>query len=283
MARTKISWAEFSWNPIAGCTKVSPGCAKCYAERMAVRQGWMEYGRFKKNSDAYEITCGFSEGTYSQVVGKKEWNGKVVCIESALDKPLHWKKSRRIFVNSMGDTFHESVPFEFIVKMFEVMANAGQHTYQILTKRPERMRAFFQSCEDWDPTEWPNVHLGVSAENQEWADKRVPHLLATPAAKRFVSLEPLLGPIKLWEQLPSGAMLCPGPIATGRGIDQVIVGAESIGAHAGRECKLEWVRDIVQQCQAAGVKVRVKQLHIDGKLVKDINQFPEDLRIREEI
>ncbi len=292
MQKTKISWTEFTWNPVVGCKKVSPGCKNCYAEKMANRVRGMMY--IQSSDKSMETWAKYDE--VLTMDGK--WNSHTYCDESALDKPLHWKKPRKIFVCSMGDLFHESVPFEFIDKVFGAMFCANQHTYQILTKWPDRMAEYIKHLDEvcyeaGDFTCWsklPNKHiwLGVSAENQEWADKRIPILLQIPAAVRFVSLEPLLGPVDL-TKLDNGpvrtnsfsgrqGMMCKPHWNTGK-LDWVIIGAESNGAYPGRECKNIWIKNIVNQCESAGVPVFVKQLHwTDGYgktwLVKDKRHFP---------
>lgn len=189
MGESKIEWTDAVWNPVTGCTKVSEGCRNCYAERMSKRLA----GRF-----GYPADDPF----------------KVTLHPDRLDEPQGWKKPRRIFVCSMGDLFHKDVPDEFIAQVLNVpMRGVHRHTYLILTKRPERARDFLQgfyggtgkvvACRNWEsgssiPTSPPsNVHLGVSVEDQRTADERIPLLLETPAAKRFVSLEPMLGPVDL--------------------------------------------------------------------------------------
>lgn len=187
MGDTKISWTDATWNPVTGCTKISAGCAYCYIERTPPMR----------------------------MAGRKFVDGKipVQLHPDRLEIPLHWRKPRRVFVCSMGDLFHEDVPDEFLRRTLNTMALAEQHTFQVLTKRPERIRRFFEDAitqklvatlgEIWETSdkEWrwplPNVHLGVTAENQQAADERIPILLDTPAAKRFVSCEPLLGPLDL--------------------------------------------------------------------------------------
>ena len=238
---SKISWTDATWNPARGCTKVSPGCAHCYAETFAERWRGIK-------GHAYE------HGFDLQLVPAK------------LDEPLHWRKPKRVFVNSMSDLFHEGIPFEFIYQVFDVMARCPQHTFQILTKRAARMLACLSRAHDkvYDqvflsvfldggrlsvgglPWPLPNVWLGVSAEDQPHLDKRVGHLLACPAAVRFVSLEPLLGPIDL------------DRVTTlKRPIDWVIVGGES--GPKFRPCEIRWITDIVDQCRMAGVPTWVKQ------------------------
>ena len=183
----------------------------------------------------------------------------VQCHPERLDQPLHWKKPRKVFVNSMSDLFHPDVPDEFICSVFDVMYEAKQHTFQVLTKRPERMRDFIAgtSGAGWNAEPIPNVWLGVSVENQETADERIPLLLDTPAAVRFVSAEPLLGYVDLREahrveiQIPR--------------VDWVITGDESGYKSKRRKTNLDWVRSLRNQCQAAGVPFFLKQLHIDGK------------------
>jgi protein gp37 len=178
MAKTKIEWADRVWNPVTGCTKVSEGCRNCYAERMARRLA----GR-----------CGYP-GQPNQF--------NVTLHPGRLDEPLKWKKPCRIFVDSMGDLFHEDVPVAFIWRVWYIMHQTPQHTYMILTKRAERMNRVlsiwlkdtFSADISWP---FPNVWLGVSVEDQKTANERIPWLLKTPAAVRFVSCEPLLGPVNL--------------------------------------------------------------------------------------
>lgn len=206
-----IEWTEATWNPVTGCDKVSPGCAHCYAERMALRLKAMGQ---KNYANGFELTLQ----------------------ESMLDLPLRWRRPRRIFVNSMSDMFHEAVPGSFIQQAFEVMRRADWHQFQILTKRSERLLAL-----DADLA-WPaHVWMGVSVENARWLH-RVDHLRRTHAAVKFLSLEPLLGPL--------GALDL-------RGIDWVIVGGES--GPGARPMETAWVLDIRDQCQKAGVAFFFKQ------------------------
>lgn len=263
---TKIEWTDESWNPVVGCTKVSEGCQNCYAERMAHRLKSMGNNnpQYLGKTDAYG-----------------NWTGKIECCDWLLDKPLHWRRPRRIFVCSMGDLFHPAVPFEFVCKVFETTWQAPQHTYLILTKRPKRIIAY----KEWGrkqeshliherqprPKQW----LGISVENQKRAEERIPILLQIPAAKRFVSCEPLLGPINL---LDLGGIMAMGGIY-GTHLDWVIIGCES--GPKRRPCDLDWIRSIVNQCKAANVPVFVKQLSINGKVSHDPKEWPEDLRIRQ--
>lgn len=243
--KTKIQWTDASWQPVVGCTKVSAGCLNCYAEKMACRLQRMydsdPYGKVKHLAKYLGVVkFDYQVGKYNQ------WNGKTYCDESALEKPLHWKKPRRIFVCSMGDLFHESVPFGFILDVWRTMVSCPQHTFQILTKRPKRMKQFEKEyltpCPGW---KFPNIWLGVTAENQEQYDKRWPIAAKIPAAKLFVSMEPLLSGIDFingHDEIP----------------DWVIVGAES--GPRRRFCNHQWANDIVKQCKAAGVPCFVKQL-----------------------
>lgn len=219
--RSKIEWTDASWNPVVGCSIISPGCTNCYAMRMAARlQKMNRTGGCTGYVNHYD-------GTTQESKAGPVWTGKVALApEKILRQPLSWKRPRRIFVNSMGDLFHEDMPDEFIDRIFAVMALAPQHTFQILTKRADRMRAYMRGERQWwtrrplndalgtevlalgyqGPLEllrWPlpNVWLGVSVEDQARADERIPLLLKTPAAVRFISAEPLLGPVNLVSDL----------------------------------------------------------------------------------
>ncbi len=233
--RSAIEWTDASWNPTTGCTKVSPGCDHCYAIRAGARL---------QHLPAYEGT-----------VADRDWTGRVNVVPGRLDQPLRWKRPRRIFVNSMSDLFHPDVPVEFIGSVWDVMAQAHQHQFQILTKRPQRMESILHSWESagWSwrrsdqlwcgPADGPlsNVWAGTSIESDRYAF-RADHLRATPAAVRFLSLEPLLGP------LPSLDLT---------GIHWVIVGAES--GPGARPMDDDWVRDIRDRCWMAEVPFFLKQ------------------------
>jgi protein gp37 len=208
--KSAIEWTDATWNFLTGCTKISPGCDHCYADALARRL---------KATGAARYRNGF-QLTYHPDV---------------LSLPLTWKRPRRIFVNSMSDLFHEDVPIEWIREGFKVMAATPWHTYQILTKRADRVRRLGPEL-DWPP----NVWMGVSIENQVYAF-RARRLREVAAAVRFLSVEPLLGPVKLDLD----------------GIHWVIVGGES-GPHA-RPMDLEWVRQVRDQCLAAGVAFFFKQ------------------------
>lgn len=239
---TKIEWTDEVWNPVTGCSKVSEGCKNCYAERFSHRFGWT-----KK----------------PWTVGNASENVKVH--PGRLEQPLQWRKPRKIFVNSMSDLFHEQVPFEFIDKVFSIMALVPQHTFQILTKRPERMKEYIahRAAKEFSHLKhikWPlpNVWLGVSVENQKAADERIPLLLDTPAAVRFLSCEPLLGPVDLERPVPGSrpvnGVYPPWMIHL---LDWVIVGGES--GPGARPMHPDWVRSLRDQCQQAGVPFFFKQ------------------------
>ena len=285
--KTSIEWTDATWNPVVGCSPISAGCEKCYASRMA--------GRFHQTTYA-----GYVEHIGNGTCGAWKWNGKAGLISKALDRPLHWRKPRRIFVNSMGDLFHESVPDEWIDRVFAVMALCPQHTFQVLTKRPERMMSrLLDGPPNWDRAidslpngnqiwvtddchlrvgldcgddpvtlakHWPlpNVWLGVSVEDQKTADARIPLLLRTPAALRFVSCEPLLGAIIFEPEWIGDCPLCDGrghyyvgsDIAgcnncQGGYLHWIIAGAET--GPGARPAHPDWFRSLRDQCQAAGV------------------------------
>lgn len=283
MGKTKIEWASDSWNPIRArnklwertspggktfgqerigwhCEHVSEGCRHCYAGTMNKRLGTgLEFK--PGNRDAIELFLD----------------------EKMLLAPLHWRKPRMIFVCSMTDLFAEFVPDEWIDRMFGVMALCPRHTFQVLTKRPERMLAWYEKTRDRTaPVEclaelyigvgtrgWPlpNVWLGTSCEDQEAADTRIPDLLTTPTAVHWMSYEPALGPLKLHETLGDD-WLASGKSGERRGLDWVVCGGES--GHGARPMDIAWVRSILAQCKAAGVPCFVKQLGARPfSLVKD--------------
>jgi protein gp37 len=259
---TGIEWTDATWNPVTGCTKVSQGCKHCYAER-----DWNRLAHLP----AYQGRA-FTD---------------VACHPKRLDQPLRWKRPRRIFVNSMSDLFHEDVPFEFIEEVHEVIRETERHTFQILTKRPDRMVEFWKwrkevyfanSCTSAPPR---NAWYGVSVEDQSTADYRVPLLLQTPAAVRWISAEPLLGPVSLVVPFDGARVDAAKGARPGiPGLDWVVVGGES-GPKA-RPMHPDWARSLRDQCAAAGVPFFMKQLHDDtGKLIKDISTLPSDLQIRE--
>jgi len=240
-----IEWTDATWNPVTGCTKVSQGCKNCYAER-----DWI---RLSANPKTVYYLRKFTD---------------VAVHPDRLDAPLHWSKPRRIFVNSMSDLFHEDVPHDFIARIFATMLEARQHTFQILTKRPARMlaimRRFVEENEEFggelDEDVPPrNVWLGVSVEDQATANERIPLLLQTPAAVRWISAEPLLGSIDLRRiKTPSDGSLelCPGGKPMAR-VDWVVAGGES-GPRA-RPSHPDWFRSLRNQCGVAHVPFFFKQ------------------------
>jgi protein gp37 len=255
---TKIEWADEVWNPVTGCAKVSQGCKNCYAERIAER-----FWRKDHLEEVHVQDINNNDVVVEQWVPRKFTD--VRCHTERLGIPLHWRKPRRIFVNSMSDLFHESVPDEFIDQVFETMHLAYWHTFMILTKRPYRMRAYINSRYSDVPSAGalvlPNVWLGVSVENQSAANDRIPVLQATNAVVRFLSLEPLLSEIDL--AVATGHAEGTGIIPFGFSwlksseIHWVVTGGES-GPHA-RPAHPDWFRDIRDQCQAARVPFFFKQ------------------------
>lgn len=314
--KTGIQWSDATWNPVTGCTKVSQGCKHCYAEGVAERFWPTQYPQVPTPPHAAEPM-------------RPRRFTDVQCHPDRLDQPLRWKRPRRIFVNSMSDLFHEDVPDDFIAEVFAVMALARQHTFQVLTKRPERMRAVVSAMREsehgWithngeNPSSYggagvvisapyergeltderdelgrrirergtnvwplPNVHLGVSVEDQATADERIPLLLDTPAALRFVSYEPALAGVDFRRLGRGGAAIdaLGGDVThvksgdiyscTPSVLDWIIVGGES-GPNA-RPFDLAWARQTVAQCRAAGVPCFVKQL--GAKPVDDVKGGP---------
>lgn len=339
--KTTIEWTHAPgyvggvWNPTTGCTRVSDGCDNCYAFALHDR-------RYKANLDAADLSTGERlrggdgsvRATLPQQARKlgrslpfpKQYDlpfSRVQLLEDRLDVPLRTKKPTCYFVDSMADLFHEDVPDEFISGVWKTMWEAQQHRFLILTKRPDRMRRFAAETGlalTWDTTTpnkpWnhevlPNVWLGTSVEDQKAADERIPHLLATPAAVRFLSCEPLLGPVNLsayvhgpaWNPESDAAIARGGALGRAltytrehaRYIDWLIVGGES--GPRSRPMDLAWVRGLRDQCQDAGVALFVKQLGpqpivIDGLGTQrifrlrdrkggDMDEWPEDLRVRE--
>jgi protein gp37 len=210
-ANSAIEWTDSTWNPMTGCTKISPGCANCYAERMALRLQAMGQANY---ADGFKITAH----------------------EHTLGLPLRWRKPRTIFVNSMSDIFHKAASFDFIRRIFGVMEKASWHRFQVLTKRSDRLVKLAPLLP------WPeNIWVGVTVENSDFL-YRIDHLRMVDAAVRFLSLEPLLGPI---------------PKIDLSGLDWVIVGGES--GPGARPMEVEWVRGVQRQCKEANVPFFFKQ------------------------
>ena len=275
MGKTKISWTEMTWNPVRGCSRVSEGCRHCYAERMAAR--FSVPPAHEREVQRPAPFAGFARMT----ANGGQWTGKVELIESALDIPLRRKKPTTWFVNSMSDLFHESLPDEDVYRVFAIMERCPQHKFQVLTKRAARLpvlvKRIYGSANMGRVL--PNVWLGVSCEDQKTADERIPLLIQTPAALRFVSLEPLLGPITL--RFPAGSRAPDPPdgfeswtekrradwfamqaratyMTRCEMLDWVIVGGES--GPGARPCDVSWIRSVVKQCLTAEVACFVKQL-----------------------
>ncbi|MEW6381283.1 MAG: phage Gp37/Gp68 family protein [bacterium] len=224
--RSKIEWTDITWNPVTGCTKVSPGCMHCYAERMAHRLQAMGQARYK---NAFNLTLHYD----------------------LIEQPLRWFKPQMVFVNSMSDLFHEEVPFEFIQQIFNIMALCPHHIFQILTKRSERLRDISHLLT------WPeNVWMGVSIENESTV-YRIDDIIQVPSSVRFLSCEPLIGPL---DNLPL------------QGIQWVIVGGES--GPGARLMHIEWVESILRQCKKQNVPFFFKQWggvhkHLTGRILHD--------------
>lgn len=307
--KSAIEWTQATWNPLLGCTKVSPGCAACYA---------VNHVRRMAGNPNPKIAAANADLTERHANGKIDWTGRVRSLPERLTEPLTWRKPTMIFVNSLSDLFHEQVPDAFIAQVFAIMSAAPQHTFQVLTKRPERMAALLAGTAFWrlmlrerlelaedhghdlifgralreadrlglayDPAAWPlpNVWLGTSAERQREGDGRIPHLLATPAAVRWLSAEPLLGPLDLGDALHGYPLV---DYRRSHRLDWVVAGGQSggrpgdwlVGAcpvphgpHAAcpacrstgwapRDDALAWARALRDQCAAVGVPFFFKQ------------------------
>ena len=283
---TKIEWCDETWNILTGCTRVSPGCENCYAERLAATR--------MKNHPRYE-------GVSQMTPAGPRFTGEVRCHEQLLDVPRRWRKPRMIFVSAQSDLFHPSVPAEFIAKVFATMAEARQHRFQVLTKRPERAADLLNDPPGGTTWPLPNVWIGTSVEDQQRAEERIPHLLNCPAAVRFVSVEPLLDYVNLRCLNPGvdfwlDALDTPDPQFA---LDWVIVGGES-GPNA-RQMNVAWARSLVDQCRDTEVACFVKQLGANPYEIRagadvdkkgfvgsithpkggDPSEWPKDLRVRE--
>jgi protein gp37 len=249
MAKSSIEWTEATWNPTTGCDKTSPGCDNCYALALARRLKAMGQPKYQVDGDARTSGPGFALQLH----------------DDALEIPLTWRDPRVIFVNSMSDLFHKDVPIAFIRSVFDVMERTPQHTYQVLTKRSKRLAQLA------DKLPWPsNVWMGVSVENDKYAF-RADHLRDAPAAIRFLSVEPMIGPV---------------PSLTFDDLQWVIVGGES--GPGARPLEVDWVLDVHERSTAAGAKFFLKQLGsvwardngYRGK-AHDMDEWPEELRMRD--
>lgn len=254
MGDTKIQWTEKVWNPVTGCSKISPGCQNCYAKRMSKRLA----GRFGyPKDDPFKVTLH----------------------PDRLDEPLKWRKPSRIFVCSMSDFLHDDIPGKYIDEIIDVVGECPQHTFLFLTKRPENAK---EKLDYWKIKDLQNFWLGVTVEDNDhlW---RIDELLKIPAAKRFVSIEPMLGEISFrwasWHEWPPR----PNPVGHLDGLKQldwIILGAES--GPKRRPCFDTDILNVVNQCKSAGVPVFIKQIQKhDGTLIKDINLFPPELQIQQ--
>ena len=258
-AGTHIEWTEATWNPVTGCTRVSEGCDNCYAVAMTRRIGAMGIAKY--------------DGLVNR--GKSHFNGHVKLHRDALEIPQRRSAPTLYFVNSMSDLFHDDIPDDFIADVFEVMAATPRHTYQILTKRPERMASFASNLRFGDGRSFadaplPNVWLGTSVENQQRATERIPVLASCPAAVRFLSCEPLLSQIDI------------GTFLKSRDIHWVIVGGES--GPRSRPLDPDWVRMIQNDCASAGVAFFFKQWggrnkRLAGRLLdgETYNEMPAEI------
>lgn len=246
MGKTSIEWTDASWNPIVGCTEISPGCANCYAARLASTRlrETPQYRGLAGNLKSEIQFPGVAPHGIPEGKIQPRWTGEVRFLQERLEEPLHWRAPRRIFVCDMGDLFHESVPVSRVAQVMGVIERCPHHTFQILTKRANLMHAFFFGLKPL-----PNVWLGVSVENQHFADERIPLLLNTPAAVRWISAEPLLGltHVRQWMMPPE----------LGPRIDWVVCGGES-GPNA-RPMHPAWAARLCDECVMAKVPFFFKQ------------------------
>lgn len=267
--QSNIEWCDATWSPVTGCTPISPGCANCYAKTLA--------GRFPK------VHCRCNELYGGHKLSREHPFGAVHIHPERLEIPLHWKKFRKIFVCSMGDLFHDDVPDEFIGEVSRVTVACYRHTFMILTKRPERMRKWVNK---WKPSGvygfLDNVWLGVTAENQEQADKRIPILLQIPAAVKFVSVEPMLEDVFIepyllssYEKASHDPQMFGDECRTNK-LDWVICGAET-GSKA-RPMQLSWALNLKTQCRAWNTPFFFKKAgnKIETPNNLNIKEFPKE-------
>lgn len=259
--KSDIEWTDGTWPIVQGCDYESPGCSHCYAVPLL----W----RLSHNPN--RTISGPLQGVVAKnSAGKLHFTGKVALREDRLDWPLKWRKPMKIFLPSHGDLFHPAVPDEFIDKVFAVMALAPQHTFQVLTKHASRMQDLLSEGLNYEGPHWPlpNVHIGVTVEDQRRADERVPHLLRTPASVRWISAEPLLEALELrhlWTWCPEhdfASGFCKDRHHEGvQRVDWVVIGGESAQTRATtREFHTEWARSLINQCEVWGVAAFMKQL-----------------------
>jgi len=277
-----IGWTDATWPIVAGCEYESPGCSNCWA----VRDSWrLAHNPHPKVREAFAGTVKKTDA------GALVWTGVVRPLPERLDWPLRWRVPRRIFVCSQADLFHPKVPDEFIADVFEVMARCPRHTFQVLTKHVARMHQLLEHDLPYEGPQWPlpNVWIGVTVEDQKRAEERVPHLLRAPAAKRWLSVEPMLEPIRL-------------TVLTLQRLDWIVCGGESAQTRANtRYFDVDWARDLRDKCHSAGTAFFMKQLgskpigahRIDlvlppmpaGKSSRykwhEPQYWPEDLRVQE--
>lgn len=289
MSKTAISWAEETLNPFVGCSPVSEGCANCYAAEVSGQSKLQKFPQY--------------QGVLTQ---SGKWNGRINFVPEVLKKLVRMTRPRTIFMPSMSDPFHEAIPDELLDQVFAAIALVPHIQIMMLTKRGERMRSYFESLytqrlsnaaekhfskslvfnESFCSRSIPNLMLGVSVENQYWANQRIPLLLETPVSKRFVSIEPMLGAIDLERIVTDFGDISSFHNKFGTSIDLVICGGES-GKNA-RTFECDWARSLADQCHSAGVQFHLKQLGqfpldkgepIDaGFKGQDVSKWPEDLR-----
>ena len=262
---TKISWTHLpgykgeTWNVILGCSRVSPGCSRCYAEVITARFA----------EDPKSPFHGLATITNS---GEARWTNEIRFMHHRIHLPKSWREPRCVFVNSMGDLFHKDVPFDFLSSVFDVMTECNKHIFIILTKRPEIMRDYMQLNPQYVQS---HIWLGTSVENQETVNERLPILISTLASKKVVSAEPLLGPIDISDY---------------HGIDWILIGGES-GVHA-RPFHVEWGLNLIAQCREIGVVPFMKQLgrnpyqngkqlHLKDSKGGDPNEWVQALQVQE--
>lgn len=270
--KSSIEWTDATWNPVIGCSHVSPGCDHCYAEALTRRyaKAWKVPGLPWTAENAAE---------------------NVILKPERLDAPLKWKTPRTVFVNSMSDLFHPRVPTSYIDSVFETMATASQHVYQVLTKRPKRMRDYMLASGGPQLEPLPNVWLGTSIESREFV-RRADALRDCPAAVRFISAEPLLGPLVCDRYAYEQTVLCEGqmvglwddgymgPPLDLANIDWLIVGGESGPRH--RQMDTQWARSLLNECRTSGHDTAFFMKQLGGaRSGGSLDDFPEDLRIRE--